>query len=251
MDMTERKLLGLITTLCLAMLVWACGERGESSEADHADEGAAPTQAKKAEPPAPLQAAGKTLTYNFDSDATGKLPAHFHPALTGQGTEGTWIVKQDETAPSKPNVLAQTSTDDTDYRFPLAVLDEGSFKDLDLSVKFKAVSGKVDQAAGLVFRYQDQNNYYITRANALEDNYRLYQVVNGRRRQFAGANFRVTPNEWHTLRVECVGNQIKCYYDGEPKITATDETFKEAGKVGLWTKADSVTHFDDCTVTAK
>jgi len=243
-----RKIFYLIMTLCAAMLVVACSERGESS--DSAQRGS-PTQTTKAESPAPVQAAGKTLTYNFDSDATGKLPAHFHSALTGQGTEGTWIVKQDETAPSKPNVLAQTSTDDTDYRFPMAVLDEGSFKDLDLSVKFKAVSGKADQAGGLVFRYQDQNNYYITRANALEDNYRLYHVVNGRRRQITGANFRVTPNQWHTLRVECVGNQIKCYYDDELKITASDETFKDAGKVGLWTKADSVTYFDNFTVRAK
>ncbi|MBI3951610.1 MAG: DUF1080 domain-containing protein [Acidobacteria bacterium] len=201
-------------------------------------------------PKAPPLAAG-IFTYNFDGELTGKLPTQFHSAVTGQGSEGVWVVKQDESAPSKPNILAQTSTDDTDYRFPMAVLDEGSFKDLDVSVKFKTISGRVDQAAGLVFRYQDQNNYYIVRANALEDNYRLYHIVNGRRRQFAGANFRVTPNEWHTLRVECVGNQIKCYYDGELKITATDDTFKEAGKVGLWTKADSVTHFDDFIITAK
>lgn len=246
--MTKKNILHLIVTLCLTMLVMACNEIGESNDDDEAG---VVSQIKESEPPAPVQAAGKALAYNFDSDPVGKLPTHFHSALTGQGTEETWVVKQDETAPSTPNVLAQTSTDDTDYRFPLAVLDEGSFKDLDLSVKFKAVSGKVDQAAGLAFRYQDQNNYYIVRANALEDNYRLYHVVNGRRRQFAGANFRVTPNQWHTLRVECIGNQIKCYYDSELKITATDDTFKEAGKVGLWTKADSVTHFDDLIITVK
>jgi hypothetical protein len=246
--MRMKSIVCLMMTLCLTTLIVACSETGESS--DSYQEGL-PTQAKKSEPPAPVQPAGKTLGYNFDSDSTGKLPAPFHSALTGQGTEGTWVVEQDASAPSKPNVLAQTSTDDTDYRFPMAILDEGSFKDLDLSVKFKAISGQVDQAAGLVFRYRDQDNYYIVRANALEDNYRLYRVVNGRRQQFAGAKFRVTPNEWHTLRVECVGNQIKCYYDGELKITATDDTFKDAGKVGLWTKADSVTHFDDVTVTAK
>src|SRR5205085_7486857 len=154
-------------------------------------------------------------------------------------------------APSKPNVVAQTSTDKTDYRFPLLIADDGSFKDLELSVKIKAISGKIDQGAGLVFRLKDANNYYVVRANALENNYRLYHVIAGRRQQFAGANINVSSNEWHELRVECVGNKITCYYDGEKKIEATDDTFKDAGKVGLWTKADSVTYFDDLRVTAK
>src|SRR5215471_14706803 len=154
-------------------------------------------------------------------------------------------------APSKPNVVAQTSTDKTDYRFPLLIADDGSFQDLDLRVKFKAVSGEVDRAGGLVFRLKDANNYYIVRANALEDNYRLYHVIEGKRRQFAGANFKVTSGEWHELRVECVGNKIICYYDGAKKIEATDDTFKDGGKIGLWTKADSVTYFDDLKVTAR
>ncbi len=106
-----------------------------------------------------VQVTGKTLVYNFDKDPPGKLPADFISALTGQGTEGTWVVMEDKTAPSLPNVLAQTSTDRTDYRFPLAVLDTAVFQDLDVSVQFKAVAGTVDQAGGLVFRYQDQNNY--------------------------------------------------------------------------------------------
>ncbi|HJX83707.1 MAG TPA: family 16 glycoside hydrolase, partial [Candidatus Angelobacter sp.] len=203
------------------------------------------------ETPAPLQAAGKQLVYNFDTDAPGQMPAKFHSAKTGGGTPEKWAVIADPTAPSKPNVVAQSSNDKTDYRFPLLVADEGSFKDLDLSVKFKAVSGNVDRAGGLVFRLKDPNNYYVVRANALEDNYRLYHVVNGRRVQFAGANFKVTSEEWHELRVEIVGNKIICYYDGNKKIEATDDTFRDAGKVGLWTKADSITYFDDLRVTAK
>ncbi len=195
--------------------------------------------------------AAEPLTVNFDTDAVGKPPAHFRAARTGQGAEGTWVVLADPTAPSKPNVLAQASADTTDYRFPIAILEDGSFRDLDLSVRFKAVAGKVDRAGGLIFRVQDANNYYVVRANALEDNYRLYHVVAGRRRQFAGVDLRVTPNQWHTLRVEVVGNRIKCYYDGELKVEATDDTFPNAGKVGLWTKADSVTYFDDLTVTPK
>ena len=203
------------------------------------------------EKPAPLQTAGQTQTYNFDSDKAGEIPAGFHGAKTGQGTEGKWAVTADSTAPSKPNVAAQTSRDRTDYRFPLLIADQGAFKNLEISVKFKAVEGEVDRAGGLVFRLKDANNYYIVRANALEDNYRLYHVVNGSRRQFAGANFKVTSGEWHELRVEAAGNKFICYYDGTKKIEATDDTFKEAGKVGLWTKADSLTYFDDLKVVAK
>jgi hypothetical protein len=201
--------------------------------------------------PAPLQASGKTLHYDFDADTQEQLPAKFHEAMTGQGARPQWLVKTDPSAPSQANVLCQISNDRTDYRFPLAIADEGSFQDLELSVKFKAVSGSIDQAAGLVFRLKDANNYYIVRANALEGNYRLYRVVNGNRQQFAGANLKVASGEWHELRVECLGNQITCYYDGEKKIEATDDAFKDAGKVGLWTKADSITYFDDLTVKAK
>src|SRR5712692_5085741 len=200
---------------------------------------------------AAVESAGQSFTYNFDSDNAGAMPARFHGARTGQGTEGKWAVMADASAPSKPNVVAQTSTDKTDYRFPLLISDEGSFKDLELSVKFKAVAGEVDRAAGLVFRLQDANNYYIVRANAAVDNYRLYHVIKGSRRQFAGANFKVTSGEWHELKVECIGNKIICYYDGQKKIEATDDTFKDAGKIGLWTKADSVTYFDDLVVKAK
>src|SRR5437899_7500279 len=207
--------------------------------------------AASTEKPTRPQASGMTITYNFDKDTPGAMPAKFHAARTGQGSEAKWAVIADSTAPSKPNVVAQTSTDKTDYRFPLLISDEGSYKDLEISVRFKAVAGEVDRAAGLVFRLQDANNYYIVRANSLEDNYRLYHVIKGSRKQFAGANFKVTSGEWHELKVECVGNKIICYYDGQKKIEATDDTFKDAGKVGLWTKADSVTYFDDLVVKAK
>jgi hypothetical protein len=226
-------------------------EKPDADEGEEGEEGPATPAAVAAEKPAPQQASGQQLIYNFDGDSVGQMPSKFHSARTGQGSESTWAVMADPGAPSRPNVVAQTSTDKTDYRFPLLIADEGSFRDLDLSVKFKAVSGSVDQAGGLVFRLKDANNYYIVRANALEDNYRLYHVVNGRRSQFAGANFKVTSGEWHELRVEAAGNKIVCYYDGAKKIETIDSTFKDAGKVGLWTKADSITYFDDLKVTAK
>ncbi len=186
--------------------------------------------------------------WNFDADAEGKPPAGFSFARTGQGTDGQWVVKKDDSAPSKPNVLAQTSQDKTDYRFPLAIAEGTSYADLALGVKFKTISGSVDQGAGLVFRLQDKDNYYIVRANALEDNFRLYHVVNGRRIQFAGSNFKVSSGAWHEMRVEAQGSEFRCYYDGQLKITAQDSAFKNAGKIGLWTKADSVIYFDDLTV---
>jgi hypothetical protein len=238
-----KSILGIVLAVAaVAVLIWMVLEYRE---------GGASASVAPPETPAPRQIAGASFTYDFDRDTVGAMPAKFHAARTGQGAESKWVVTADTTAPSKPNVVAQTSTDATDNRFPLLIADEGSFQDLDLRVKFKAVTGEVDRAAGLVFRLKDANNYYIVRANALEDNYRLYRVVAGNRRQFAGANFKVTPGEWHELRVECVGNKILCYYDGGKKIEATDDTFKEAGKVGLWTKADSVTYFDDLKVTAK
>jgi len=227
-------------------------QKPEDNDADEDEERAAkPVAPVTAEKASPQQATGQQLIYNFDSDAVGQMPAKFHSARTGQGSESKWAVMADPTAPSKPNVVAQTSTDTTDYRFPLLIADEASFKDLEISVRFKAVSGRVDQAGGLVFRLKDPNNYYIVRANALEDNYRLYHVVDGRRRQFAGANFKVTSGAWHELHVVAVGNKFTCYYDGEKKIEASDDTFKNAGKVGVWTKADSVTSFDDLKVVAK
>jgi Domain of Unknown Function (DUF1080) len=226
-------------------------EKPEADEAEESEEGPVHPAAVPLEKPAPQQTSCKQFIYNFDSDTAGQLPAKFHTGKTGGGTQEKWVVAADSTAPSSPNTVTQTSTDQTDYRFPLLISDEGSFQDLDLSVKFKAVSGSIDRAAGLVFRLKDPNNYYIIRANALENNYRLFHVVNGRRSEFAGANFRVTSGEWHELRVEVVGNKITGYYDGNKKIEATDDTFKGAGKVGLWTKADSVTAFDDLKVTAK
>jgi hypothetical protein len=199
--------------------------------------------------PVPMVAAPSGVKkWSFDSDAEGRPPVGFTLARTGQGSEGQWVVKKDESAPSKPNVLAQTSQDKTDYRFPLAIAEGTSYKDLALTVKFKTISGTVDQGAGLVFRLKDGDNYYVVRANALEDNFRLYHVVNGRRIQFAGANFKVTPHVWHEIRVEARGNEFRCYYDDQLKITAQDNTFKDAGKIGLWTKADSVIYFDDLTV---
>ena len=185
---------------------------------------------------------------DFDTAEVGKPPPDFSTALTGGGGPVTWVVKEEPSAPSDGKVLAQTSADTTDYRFPLCVYDPFTAKDVEVSVKFKAVAGKVDQAAGLVVRFRDKDNYYITRANALEDNVRLYKVVGGSRKQFAGAKAKVSSGEWHTLKLAVKGNHFRISFDDKLLFEADDDTFKEAGKVGLWTKADSVTYFDDLTI---
>src|SRR6476620_10450763 len=138
----------------LLLLLVACSKSGADDDRDENESSRAENKVAP-EPPAPIQSAGKEFVYNFDSDAVGKLPANFHEALTGQGAKAQWAVKADPSAPSQPNVLAQTSTDKTDYRFPLAIADDGSFHKLEMSVKFKAVAGEVDRAAGMAFRLRD------------------------------------------------------------------------------------------------
>ena len=194
-------------------------------------------------------ALAQTAKVDFEQDAVGKAPGGFSFALTGQGKPGVWVVRKDDQAHG--NVLVQTDADRTDYRFPVAVYDALTAKDVDLSVQFKPLSGKGDQGAGLVWRYRDQNNYYISRCNALEDNCTIYHVVNGRRVAFLNQNVKVASNMWHTLRVEAVGDHFVVTYDGKKVLDAKDGTFKDAGKVGLWTKADSVIAFDDFSIAAR
>ena len=145
--------------------------------------------------------------------------------------------------------IEQTSTDRTDYRFPLAIHESLSAANLDVEVRFKAVAGKIDQAGGIAVRLQDADNYYVVRANALEDNVRFYRVVEGRREQLEGANLKVTANQWHTLRLRAEGDRFTVSYDGKMLFRVIDKTFAEAGGVALWTKADSVTRFDEMTIT--
>src|SRR6266567_5656944 len=146
------------------------------------------------------EGSSQTMSFNFDSDPVDKPPAGFTSYATGGGPAGKWLVKEMSDAPSGKHVVEQTDADSTDTRFPVLIADNGEYADLDVSVKGKALTGKVDQGIGLVLRFRDPKSYYICRANALEDNFRLYKMVNGNRLQFAGANVKVTSGKWHTLR---------------------------------------------------
>jgi hypothetical protein len=190
----------------------------------------------------------KSMTTDFEAFEVGKLPKGFSTALTGGGGPGAWAIQEDANAASGKKVLAQTSADDTDYRFPLCVYDELTAKDVDVTVKFKAIEGKTDRAGGIAVRLKDKDNYYLTRANALEDNVRFYKVVDGNRKQLAGADRKISSGEWHTLRLSAKGKHFVVSFDGERVIEHDDETFSNAGKVALWTKADSVTSFDDLSI---
>ncbi len=191
--------------------------------------------------------AGQKKRITFGQFQIGKMPSGFVSALTGEGKSVSWLVQKDSSAPSKSGkVLAQLSHDETDYRFPLCVYDKFMAKDADVSVAFKAVAGNVDEAAGIVARYLDKNNYYVVRANALEDNINFYKVVKGERREIAGKSVKVSPRHWHILRLKIKGAHFEVYFDNGKKIfEAEDSAFAKAGKIGLWTKADSVTYFDD------
>ena len=184
----------------------------------------------------------------IDQMKRGSSPAGFTFARTGRGKDGEWSVVEDSTA-TAGQAIEQISTDRTDYRFPLAIPDSFSAADLEVEVRFKAVAGRIDQAAGIAVRLADPDNYYVARANAMEDNVRFYRIVNGRREQLGGANLKVTANEWHKLGLRADGERFTVSYDGKTLFSVTDKTFGEAGGVALWTKADSVTRFDQMKIT--
>jgi len=192
-----------------------------------------------------LAAADKALSIQFKKDDVGKLPAGWKADKTGKGDGSVWKVVADETAPSKSGfALAQTAEGPGDL-FNLCVVEAGTFKDVDVMVAFKAVRGKKDQGGGIVWRYKDANNYYIARMNPLEDNYRVYKVVEGKRTQLqTKEGLKVPAGEWHDLKIKMKGDRIECFLDGKKELDTKDGTFADAGKIGLWTKADAVTSFD-------
>jgi len=209
-----------------------------------------------------MAAAGSTgaaspITITFEDADLGRVPSGFSPALTGGGGPVAWRIEEDRSAPSGPRVLVQASADTTGGRFPLCIYDAVSTADVELSVAFKPRSGTVDQAAGLVWRYRNADNYYLVRANALENNVVLYKVEAGKRTDldpvgsglFAyGMKAPVASGKWSTLGVEVKGKRFSVSLDGRQLFDVEDETFKDPGKVGLWTKADSVTAFDRLTI---
>jgi hypothetical protein len=179
-------------------------------------------------------------TNNFDQDAPGGVPTGWTCGVTGRGTPH-WSIEADASAPSKPNVLKQSGKG----TFPWCAKKDVSVADGFVEVKFKPLQGREDQAGGIVWRWKDGDNYYVARANALENNVSIYHTTRGSRHTIKYVDAPVATNQWHTLRVDFSGKRAKVSLDGKQYIDVQDEHIAGPGAVGVWTKADSVTAFDD------
>jgi hypothetical protein len=185
----------------------------------------------------------RRFVMSLENARVGDLPEGWVAAKTGEGPGSVWKVVEDATVGHGPKALAQTSDQGPNRLFNLCVAENTRFADVDVTVDFKAMAGKLDQGGGLVWRYQDAGNYYIARMNPLEDNYRVYRVVAGKRTELGSADIKIPQATWHTLRVVHKANHMQCYLDGKLYHDLSDDTFKNAGKIGLWTKADAQTRF--------
>jgi hypothetical protein len=191
-------------------------------------------------------------TMCFGKDDAGKLPAAWKADQAGTGTGSVWKVVEDDTAPSRAGyVLAQTAASPRAF-ISLCIAKDTQYQDVGISVMFKAVRGTNNRGGGVVWRYRDHHNYYLARMNLREDNFRVYKVMSGRRIELGTKeDLSISAEEWHSLRIEMRGDQIECYLDGKKYLEARDSTFKDAGKVGLWTKGSSQTHFDELQIRAR
>jgi hypothetical protein len=208
-----------------------------------------------------VSAAGAEIKIDFSSQAAGQTPANFHAALAGGGRPGEWKILMDQVPPllaplspqapvlSRRAVVAQTSADPTDERFPLLIYDGEKFQDFKLATRFKIVRGGQEQMAGVVFRFQNASNFYVLRASALGRNLRYYKVVDGVRSDPIGPQMDISTGVWHTLAVQCLGNQIICWFDGQLVMPPLNDNTFAVGKIGFWTKSDAVSYFGDTTIT--
>ena len=202
--------------------------------------------------PSPKQA-DKAAVYDFEGDPAGNVPSGFTAGLTGGGGAIRWEVQEAADAPSGKKVVAQLSDDETNRRYPILIRGDFSARDVDVSVKFKTLSGKVDASGGIVWRYRDEGNYYVARANSLEGNVVAYKTEKGKRSSIGvkgkgdayGVDVEVLHRKWNTLRVIAKGNVFEIHLNGRKLFEVENDTFKEAGRIGLWTKADAVSQFDD------
>jgi hypothetical protein len=192
---------------------------------------------------------GLADTIRFTKEMVGIAPLEFDLWRTGEGGPGRWEVVRDATADGG-YAFEQQSQDRNDYRFPLAIYKPVSAKNMDVQIHFKAVSGRIDRAGGIAVRLTTPDDYYVVRANALEDNVRFYRVVRGKREQLASADVKVPSDQWHTLGLKAEGDRFTISFAGKTLYEVADKTFETTGKVALWTKADSVTRFDRLDIRA-
>lgn len=197
--------------------------------------------------------AKKAVTLSFENVAVGEIPANWKVEATNQhGPLATWQVVKDSTAPSGKRVLALTNPNHNyGGSFNLCWTDKVRFLNGTITVHFKANSGKEDEGGGIIWRAKDKNNYYIARYNPLEDNFRIYHIKDGVRRMLASSRLKLAAHVWHTMKIVQDGNRMSCYLNGKKYLEVKDKTFTKPGGVGLWTKADAATSFDDFSVQTK
>lgn len=206
-------------------------------------------QSDVATPPSLSPLAEKSTSIDFEHFPTGEVPGDFTPFLGGSGKESEWQIKAEPSAVSGTKVLAQTSYDQVDYRFPMLVYNDVIAKNVRVVVQFKTLSGKIDQAAGVIVRFQDPEHFYVVRVNALEDTVQLYRVVKGVHEVVTSKNVQVESENWHTLDVMIDDAHVTTFFDEQQLFDVRDDTFATAGKIGFFTKSDSVTLFDSLQVT--
>jgi hypothetical protein len=199
-----------------------------------------------------LHAMSIGVTYDFEKVPVGALPEGWHADATHPSAKpGRWAVVEDAAAPSGKKILRLTDVGaNRGSTFNLCYTDEIPFRDGTISVKFRADSGRIDEGGGIMWRVKDADNYYVVRFNPLEDNFRFYSVKNGVRRQIASADVTLSKG-WHEMMIAQKGNRFAAFLDGKRLLEAKDDTFTEKGGVGLWTKADAATSFDDFHVSAE
>ena len=206
---------------------------------------------------------GAEIKIDFSNETTSQTPTNFFSTVAGSGPVGNWTIVSAEVPPllaplsaqapatsSRP-VLAQTSQDSTDERFPILVYEPETFKDFKLTTRFKLVSGLAEQMAGVVFRYQNSSNFYVVRASALGHNVRFYKMVNGIRSDPIGPSIDLSLDKWYNLSVQCSGNQILIWLDENQIMPALGDNSFNSGKVGFWTKSDAVSYFSDLIIDYK
>ncbi len=196
-----------------------------------------------------LPVRGVELVLDFGAASAEQSPAGFTNVVAGEGQPGLWLARPDDSLGATNNVvLTQTRRNVKDEYFPMCIYQPGKFDDFTLTTKFKIVDGLVEQMAGMVFRFQDQKNFYVIRASALGNNIRFYKVVAGIRSQPIGPSLEVKLGEWHELKIECRGNKIRAWFNGREAIPELTDTSFASGKIGFWTKSDSVCRFADARI---
>jgi hypothetical protein len=210
-----------------------------------------------------VSASGAEIKIDFNDFSEGQTPTNFHSALFGGGGPGEWKITEDavpsllapltDKAPVETHraVIVQASRDPTDERFPMFIYDGETFQDFRLATRFKIIGGQAEEMAGVVFRFQNTSNFYVLRASALGHNVRFYKVVNGLRSDPIGPQLDVSTGDWHTLAVQCQGNQIVCWFDDRLVMPPLNDNTFTSGKIGYWTKSDAVSYFTDTTIDYK